>query len=125
MEHEMPSTNASTTSASMQGQTDEVQKPNVTTAAGNAELPPMPSVTELIDFERAWSAKNRALLDSLPRGTAVAVNMANGEYITAPNGLIAMDLFEARYGTGVWAWVHEVGVPITIGGGLWALSSGA
>ena len=85
------------------------------------------------------------LIGSLPKGTVIAVkladdvvaetadtpmdsiarNIANGNYITAPNGLAAMDVFEERFGKSAVAWVHEIGVPISLGGGLWALSSGA
>jgi hypothetical protein len=125
MEDEMPPTIVRPKSASTHGQTDHVHPQSEATVPGDAGRPPRPSLQELIDFERTWSDQNRALLDSLPRGTAVAVNMTTGDYVTAPNGLKAMDLFEERFGTSVWAWVHEVGVPITIGGGLWALSSGA
>ena len=63
--------------------------------------------------------------DPDPQVESLAVNIANGDYVTAPNGLLAMDLFEQRFGMKAVAWVHEIGVPISLGGGLWALSSGA
>ena len=87
---------------------------------------PGPStLQEVTEFERAWSNRNGQALADMPVGTVVAVNMADGSYVTASDGLTAMDLFEERFGTEAIAWVHEVGVPISIGGGLWALSSGA
>jgi hypothetical protein len=76
-------------------------------------------------FGKSWSLANRELLDSLAVGTVVAVSFPDGAYVAAATGLVAMDAFEERFGHDALAWVFEVGVPISIGGGLWALSSGA
>jgi hypothetical protein len=78
---------------------------------------------QLAEFVRTWCQQHQPVLSALPVGTVVAVNLADGSYVTAADGLTALDLFEQRYGPKAMAWVHEVGVPISIGGGLWALSS--
>ena len=95
-----------------------------------------------VDHERFLQNEIGAL-GFLPLGTVVAVKvtvgvqadelplegvydgLTEGLFVSAPNGLLAMDLFEERFGKDAIAWVHEIGVPITLGGGLWALSSGA
>jgi hypothetical protein len=74
---------------------------------------------------QAWVARNTELLASMPPKTVVAINVATDEFVSATDGLTAMDLFEARFGKGVYAWLHHNDGPITIGGGYWALFSGA
>ena len=93
---------------------------------------------------RDWLQRKNSLIRSLPSGTVIAIKIADDvvpdeiydltlhflnaprdwEYVTAPNGLAAMDEFEGRFGKNAVAWVYEIGVPISLGGGLWALSSG-
>lgn len=77
------------------------------------------------DQGRACVANNAALLASLPARAVVAINVATGEFVSANDSLSAMDLFEARFGSEAWAWVDHNDGPVTVGGGLWALSSGA
>lgn len=79
--------------------------------------------SDAADFGQAWAIEHAALLDSLPRGTVIAVNITDGQYVTADSALLAMDRFEDCFGLEAIAWVHEVGVPISVGVGLWALSS--
>ena len=74
---------------------------------------------------KAWVAANADALASLPRNAVVAINVATGEFVSAADSLSAMDMFEERFGKDAWAWVHHNDGPITVGGGLWALSSGA
>jgi hypothetical protein len=74
-------------------------------------------------FGDNWLAKNKSLVESLKVGTVLAVNMCDGAHVTAPNGLVAMDRFEATFGREAIAWVFEVGIPISLGGGLWQLKS--
>lgn len=92
-----------------------------------------------------WLQRKNSLIRSLPNGTVIAIKIADDvipdgiydlpllfpnaphdwEYARAPNGLAAMDKFEECFGKKAIAWVYEIGVPISLGGGLWALSSGA
>ena len=74
---------------------------------------------------KAWVAANADTLASLPRKAVIAINVATGEFVSASDSLTALDQFEERFGKGVTAWVHHNDGPITVGGGLWALSSGA
>jgi hypothetical protein len=76
-------------------------------------------------FGEAWLGTHQTIVATLPVGTILAVNLADGRYVTAANGVAAMSQFETQFGKDAWAWVHEVGVPITLGGGLWSLSSEA
>ena len=87
--------------------------------------PTRPSLEELRAFKASWCDQHRGVIAGLPRGVCLAVNMADGTFVTAENGLAVMDKFEAKYGEHAFAWVHEVGVPLSIGLGLWSLSSGA
>lgn len=79
----------------------------------------------VVEAGEAWLHDNRPTVSALSHGTVIALNVANGKFVTGRNGLEAMDKFEAEFGTEARAWVHEVGVPITLGGGIWALSSEA
>ena len=72
-----------------------------------------------------WQRLNKDLIDRLPHGTTVVVNIATGQHVTGNNGLAAMDEFERVFGPDVVGWAFEVGIPLNIGGGLWALSSEA
>ena len=78
-----------------------------------------------VEFGTDWQRRNKALIESMQIGTVVAVNIADGRYVTGRNGLEAMDEFERVFGLDANGWAFEVGVPITLGGGLWQLSSEA
>jgi hypothetical protein len=74
---------------------------------------------------QSWLAANEMLVRQLPTGTVIAIHLASGAHVLGKDGLDAMDHFVARFGKEAVAWVHEVGVPVRLGGGLWPLSSGA
>lgn len=66
-----------------------------------------------------WLEKLAAELSRLPAGTAVVINVANGEYVTAPTRLEAMDKFDQRFGAdATFGFVHEIGQPVFVGGGV-------
>lgn len=74
-------------------------------------------------FKELWNTRHQAALALLPRGTGITVDMATGLYVTGDSRLEASDHFEALFGGAREALSQEVGVPITLGGGLWALQS--
>ena len=74
-------------------------------------------------FGEEWIRENQALLNRLPMGTVVIVCVGSGAYITAGSSLAALELFAERFGKHARGWSFEVGVPITLGGGLWQLRS--
>ena len=78
---------------------------------------------EIAAFGSRWLAAHKAQVSAMPTGTGLAVDMSSGKYVSASNCLSAMDLFEETFGLQAIAWVHEVGVPISLGGGLWQLRS--
>jgi hypothetical protein len=82
-----------------------------------------PSLADLIAFEQSWCDANIDIITAAPIGSVLAVNMADGRCVRSTSRLLAMDLFERHFGVDAIAWVHEVGVPLTGGSGLWALSS--
>ena len=80
-------------------------------------------VNALREFGDRWLDENKTAIASLPVGTVVAVRMDTGDFVCGSSGLTAMDTFEETFGLGIVAWVHEIGVPITLGGGLCQLRS--
>jgi hypothetical protein len=85
--------------------------------------PDVVTTLRLSRFKELWNTRHQAALASLPRGTGIAVDMATGLYVTGDDRLEASDRFEELFGSGRDALSQEVGVPITLGGGLWALQS--
>lgn len=81
-------------------------------------------VQSVREFGDRWLDQHRSIVASLPIGAVLAVDMDSSRHVVAVSGLAAMDLFEATFGLNAVAWVHEVGVPISLGGGLWQLRSG-
>lgn len=76
-------------------------------------------------FYEAWLLEHAKLLDGLVTGTVIAIRFPDGDYVTAADGLAAMDAFQKRFGTNARGWVHHVRDPIIVGGGYWQISSGA
>lgn len=114
------SPNADASGRSVTKPTEELDQENVVTGLHQGA-----GSTTLAEFVSSWQRRNQDLMRRLPTGTVVAVNIADGRHVTGRDGLEAMDEFERVYGLDARAWVFEVGVPITIGGGLCALSSEA
>ncbi len=67
-----------------------------------------------------WKEHHAETFASLPKGTAVIINVASGEYVTAPDWHAARRIFEQRFGAGfVPAYSFVVGKPVFVGGGIW------
>ena len=65
-----------------------------------------------------WMKRLEPELAKLPDGTALVINIANGEYVTAPSRLEAMDKFDQKFGVNTtFGYIHQIGRPIFIGGG--------
>ena len=79
-----------------------------------------PSLEEIGRAGERWKAHYAEAFAALPKGTAVIIHVASGEYVTAPDWHLARGMFEQRFGTGfVPAYSFTVGRPIFVGGGLW------
>ena len=64
-----------------------------------------------------WLKRLQPELEKLPDGTAVVINIVNGEYVTAPSRLEAMDKFDQEYGQDrTFGFVHQIGRPIYLSG---------
>lgn len=65
-----------------------------------------------------WLNRLAPELEKLPDGTALVINVVNGEYVTAPTRLEAMDKFDQKFGVNTtFGFLHQIGRPIFIGGG--------
>jgi hypothetical protein len=65
-----------------------------------------------------WLKRHAPELAKLPDGTALVINVANGDYVTAPTRLEAMDKFDQKFGVNTtFGFIHQIGRPIFIGGG--------
>ena len=63
--------------------------------------------------------EHRPAFSGMPPGTVIVIDLATGDYITAPSRLQALDAFEARIGSGTTiGWLHQIGGGIVVGGGL-------
>lgn len=71
----------------------------------------------------AWLEANKQIVDALPTGTVVMINIGTGEYETGPDHEAARLRFDRRFGATTIGHVHRVRMPTTIGGGWWALHS--
>jgi hypothetical protein len=65
-----------------------------------------------------WLQRLEPVLTQLKETTVVAINLESGEYITAPTRLDALDRFEERFGKFAIGFMHEIGRPVFIGGGI-------
>lgn len=104
----------------LQGWLKGPRKSSVPTVEPNADRD-----TSLAEFGKAWLARHADVVAGTAVGTVIAVRFPDGAYVTAATGLSAIDAFEERFGKDARGWMHEVGVPISLGCGLWQLSSGA
>jgi hypothetical protein len=78
-------------------------------------------VSRGVEMGEAWMRTNGSIVGGLVHGTVIAVNVADGRYVTASSRVDALDAFEAEFGASAAAFIHEVGVPATVGGGFWTL----
>jgi hypothetical protein len=72
-----------------------------------------------------WLEANRALVDALATGTYVLIDVDTGGHATEKNYEQARAEFDRLCGASTYAFVHRVGNPYRVGGGWWALHSGA
>jgi hypothetical protein len=78
---------------------------------------------DLMKFGEVWRTRHQGKLRETKIGTSVVVDFASGLYVCGSSSLGTSDQFHALFGTNRSAWSFEHGVPITLGGGLWALRS--
>jgi hypothetical protein len=63
-----------------------------------------------------WLKKRADEFAKLPAGTAVVINVANGEFVTGSSRLQAMDNYDQKFGAdSTFGYVHEIGRPVLIG----------
>jgi len=68
---------------------------------------------------RAWKEVLADEFDKLDDGTAVVINIVNGEYVTAKTPLEALDKFTQQYGeNNTFSYSFQVNFPIFVGGGI-------
>ena len=95
--------------------------------AGAAEspFPPMDDVTtlRLSRFKELWHTRHQSILATIPRGTGLLVDLGTGLYVTGGTRLQASDRFREIFGPERTALSEEVGIPVTLGSGWWALQS--
>ena len=84
-----------------------------------------PALEQIGSAGEKWLALHSDLVRSFPGGTVLAINVMTGEFEHGARHVVVMDKFEKRFGSATVAFVHEVAVPATVGGGWWALKSGA
>ena len=95
-----------------------------------ASLEPTPSplleavtARKLLRFKDLWQTRHQDLLARVPLGTGLVIDLGTGLYVTGKTRHEASDRFEALFGTSRTALSQEVGIPLTLGSGLWALQS--
>jgi hypothetical protein len=76
-------------------------------------------------FAELWRTRHQTILSNLPHGTCVTVDLASGLWFIGTKRWEASDLKDELLATGRAGWSFEHGVPLTLGGGLWALNSEA
>ena len=73
----------------------------------------------------AWLAANKDLVEALAAGTYVLIDVDTGGHVTGADRDAARAEFDRRFGTSTYSFVHRVRTPTVVGGGWWALHSGA
>jgi hypothetical protein len=81
------------------------------------------SSAKLAKFSELWRTRHQGLLAATRRGTAFVVDFASGLHLTAERFHEANDQFVRAFGPHRAAWSFELGMPVTLGGGPWALRS--
>ena len=77
-----------------------------------------PSVRDLSRFCELWLTRHENVVHALPYSSAIVVDYATGHYVAGARALDAMDRFDALFGKDRPAWVHDIGIEITLGSGL-------
>lgn len=70
------------------------------------------------DQGRIWVARKQVVLDALPKGAVVIIDIATGEYVMGTNSLEAHDMFDQRFGPSALGYVYRIGGRTFIGGGI-------
>jgi hypothetical protein len=65
-----------------------------------------------------WMEDNASVVASCPVGTVLIINVATGGHITGSSATEAKVAFRAKFGTDASGWLHRIGHPLFIGGGL-------
>ena len=68
-----------------------------------------------------WLERKRDEIDVLPVGTVVIFNIESGDYVAGPDYLSASDEFHNKFGEATPGFVHRVGRPVFVGGGLFGV----
>ena len=77
------------------------------------------ATTFAVEHGKRWREAKAAELATLPAGTVVVINVTNGDFVTGPNRIEAMDTFHQTYGEGTTlSFSFEVGRPVFVGGGI-------
>lgn len=93
--------------------------------------PPQPRWLSKADLDTigskadAWLAAHGQLVDSLPHGAILMVEVETGGYEAGPDHEQVRQRFQARFGPSAVGFVHRVGMPYYVGAGLWAPRSEA
>jgi hypothetical protein len=73
----------------------------------------------------AWLEANKDIVEALATGTYVLIEVDTGGHVTGTDRDAARAEFDRRFGASIYSFVHRVRMPTTVGGGWWALHSGA
>ena len=95
--------------------------------AGLADMPfpMMADVTSsrLSRFKELWRTRHQSAVSALARGSGLHIDLGSGLYVIGKNRLESSDRFRDVFGPTRTSLGQEVGVPVTLGSGLWALQS--
>jgi hypothetical protein len=75
-------------------------------------------VDAISDAGDRWLARLEPELSQLTETTVVVINIETGEYVIAATRLGGLDRFEERFGKSTPGFMHEIGRPVFIGGGV-------
>ena len=78
---------------------------------------------KLTRFKELWQTRHQAVLATMQAGTGLNVDLGTGLYVTGATRLKASDKFRELFGPERTSLAEEVGIPLTLGSGLWALQS--
>ena len=67
---------------------------------------------------KRWVTEKAAELARLPAGTVVVIDVETGAYVTGETAIEAMDAYDRTIGPDRTGYVHRIGRPTFLGGGL-------
>jgi hypothetical protein len=77
-----------------------------------------PELGLISDSGEIWLKRLEPELAQLAETTVVVINVETGEYVVAATRLGGLDRFEERFGKSAPGFMHEIGRPVFIGGGV-------